>query len=452
MDSFLEIVSFLFMPYVSQLSQRNEFTELLFATCSRYIELSENSRLLPEIREPVWAYLRQHCPSFLARDCNACFSEIFEEKTFGELTPDEMSLFSSLRTFHSFCNTCKKDVTLNSSFLLNFVTRSALQKSGLDDISWPLYVSSIQTQPGKLSCPNCEKPTCEPVMTSVAHSQFLFIEFSPELMNGIHLYEIINVGKTDYQLKGMVRSFNRHFTCAVLIEGKWNYIDDLCSGVKQFSNLISLKQQFSQGWFFAIYELSSCKINNITNFSSCQRIATELDRSSQCENQPEFDQPESCKTDPIVTVNKEHFMNAVLNTSQVYSCAVDSFLEVVSFLILPHLSDLVVRNEFTELLFATCSRYIELSENSRLLPEIREPVWAYLRQHCPSFLARDCNACFSEIFEEKTFGELTPDEMSLFSSLRTFHSFCNTCKKDVTLNSSILLFCDQISIAKVWFG
>ena len=141
------------------------------------------------------------------------------------------------------------------------MTRSALQKSGLDDISWPLYVSSIQTQPGKLSCPNCEKPTCEPVMTSVAHSQFLFIEFSPELMNGIHLYEIINVGKTEYQLKGMVRSYNRHFTCAVLIEGKWNYIDDLCSGVKQCSNLISMKQQFSKGWFFTIYEIKQvvCK-------------------------------------------------------------------------------------------------------------------------------------------------------------------------------------------------
>lgn len=191
----------------------------------------------------------------MERDCNACFSEIFEQKTllFGKLTLDEMNLFLSGRTFQSFCHTCKKDVTLNSSIQLNVVTRSALQKSGLNGISWPLYVSTIQTQPGKLSFPDCEKPTFEQFLTSAAHSKFHFIEFSPELMNGIHLYESINVGDTEYQLKGMVRSYNSHFTCAVLIGGKWTFIDELCSNVKEFSNLVSLKQQFSQGWLFAIY-------------------------------------------------------------------------------------------------------------------------------------------------------------------------------------------------------
>ena len=101
---------------------------------------------------------------------------------------------------------------------------------------------------------------------------------------------------------------------------------------------------------------------------------------------------------------------------------------------LPHLSNLTVGNEFTELRFNTCSRYIEPRENSKLLEEIKEPLWAYLRQQCPSFLAIDCNACFSQIFEKRTFGKLTPDEMNIFSSLRTFQSFCETCQKDVVLN------------------
>jgi len=69
-------------------------------------------------------------------------------------------------------------------------------------------------------------------------------------MNVIKLYENINVGQTEYKLKWMVRSYNKHFTCAVLIQGKWTYIDDLCSGVKAFSNLAALKKQFKQGWFF----------------------------------------------------------------------------------------------------------------------------------------------------------------------------------------------------------
>lgn len=156
----------------------------------------------------------------MPRDSNACFSQIFEKKTFGNLTPDEMNIFLSLRTFQLFCETCQKDVVLYSSILVNFVTRSALQKCELNYNSWPQFVSAIQTQPGKLNCPDCETPTCEPILTSVAHSKFLFTEFSPELMNVIKLYENINVGQTEYKLKEMVQSCNKHFTCTVLIQGK----------------------------------------------------------------------------------------------------------------------------------------------------------------------------------------------------------------------------------------
>ena len=88
---------------------RNEFAELLFNTRSRYIQSPENSKLLEEVKEPPWAYLRQQCPSFLEIYCNACLSESFEQKTFGKLTPDAMNIFSSLRTFQSFCKTCQKD-------------------------------------------------------------------------------------------------------------------------------------------------------------------------------------------------------------------------------------------------------------------------------------------------------------------------------------------------------
>ena len=256
LDSFLEIASCLFLPHLSDLTVRNEFTELLFNTCSRYVESPENSRLLEEIREPIWAYLREQCPSFSARDSNACFSQIFEEKTLGRLTSDEMNIFSSLRTFQSFCETCQKDVVLNSSILVNFVTRSALEKCKLNYNSWPQFVSSVQTQPGKLKCPDCETPTYEPVLTSTAHSKFVFIEFAPELMNVIKLYENISVGQAEYKLKGMVRSYNKHFTCAVFVQGKWTYFDDLCTSVKEFTGLAALTKQFKQGWFFLIYAVA----------------------------------------------------------------------------------------------------------------------------------------------------------------------------------------------------
>ena len=104
--------------------------------------------------------------------------------------------------------------------------------------------------PWKVKLPSIVKPLrVRPILTSAAHSKFVFIEFSPELMNVIKLYKNINVGQTEYKLKGMVRSCNKHFTCAVLSQEKWTYIDDLCSDVKEFSNLAAPKKKFKEGWF-----------------------------------------------------------------------------------------------------------------------------------------------------------------------------------------------------------
>ena len=63
------------------------------------------------------------------------------------------------------------------------MTRSALQKCELNYNSWPQSFSAIQTQLGKLNCPGCETFTGEAVLTSIADSKFVLIEFSPELMN-----------------------------------------------------------------------------------------------------------------------------------------------------------------------------------------------------------------------------------------------------------------------------
>ena len=73
--------------------------------------------------------------------------------------------------------------------------------------------------------------------------------------------------------------------------------------------------------------------------------------------------------------------------------------------------------------------YIESPENSKLLEEIKEPLWAYLTQQCPSFLARDCNACFSQIFEERAFGKLTPDEMNIISIKEPSSHFVRHAKR-----------------------
>jgi len=116
-DAFLEISTHLFLPYLSTLRTRNEFTDLLFNVCSHYISLREDSSLLREIREPVWSYIIDLCSSFAARDFNACFSQTFEKRTFGWHNEEEESLFMTLRAADSFCR--------------------------LDNNMWPIFVTQM---------------------------------------------------------------------------------------------------------------------------------------------------------------------------------------------------------------------------------------------------------------------------------------------------------------------
>ena len=55
----------------------------------------ENRSMLHEIQEPMWSYIIDHCSSFVTTDCNAAFSQIFQERTFGYLSEEEESLFTS---------------------------------------------------------------------------------------------------------------------------------------------------------------------------------------------------------------------------------------------------------------------------------------------------------------------------------------------------------------------
>ena len=136
----------------------------------------------------------------------------------------------------------------------------------------------------------------------------------------------------------------------------------------------------------------------------------------------------------VVTIRKGHFINSVFVNPGIYSCAVDAFLEISTNLSLPYLSNLRIRNEFTDLLFNVWE-----DSSFRWLSEIREPVWSYIINLCSSFTARDFNACFSQTFEKRAFSYLNEEEKNLFMTLRTFDSFCSSCSNFVTLNSSILL-------------
>ena len=91
------------------------------------------------------------------------------------LNEEEESLFMTLRTFDSFCSSCSNFVTLNTSILLTVVTAYGLNQLGFDNSMWPLFVTEMHTNPGRLNCANCDTQTTEPVLRNVLNSRFLFI-------------------------------------------------------------------------------------------------------------------------------------------------------------------------------------------------------------------------------------------------------------------------------------
>ena len=136
------------------------------------------------------------------------------------------------------------------------MSQSGLEKFRYDKISWPLYVSSIHTEPGKLRCGNCRSLTDEPLATSVVNSKFLFIEFAPEALAGLIMYDKIEVGNCWYNLKSLVRCYQSHFTCGIVSDQKWLYFDDLLQTVREFPSLEAMQRDIPGGWFFAVFELN----------------------------------------------------------------------------------------------------------------------------------------------------------------------------------------------------
>ena len=124
----------------------------------------------------------------------------------------------------------------------------------------------------------------------------------------------------------------------------------------------------------------------------------------------------------------------------IYSCAIDAFWKSLRICFF-HIYQIYVSGMNLQTCFSMFVHimYMSSREDSSLLSEIREPVWSYIINLCSSFTARDSNACFSQIFEKRTFGYLNEEEESLFMTLRTFDSFCRSCSNFVTLNCSILL-------------
>ena len=120
-----------------------------------------------------------------------------------------------------------------------------------------------------------------------------------------------------------------------------------------------------------------------------------------------------------------HFRNACY-TSRNYSCAVDCFLELSYRLFLPEIissTESCDLSEFFNLLEISGSTEIEFNPNISmkvdaftLLDEIREPIWSKIIENCGSFVNRNCDAQFSEIFSSNFFRILSAREKKFFET------------------------------------
>jgi len=106
------------------------------------------------------------------------------------------------------------------------------------------------------------------------------------------------------------------------------------------------------------------------------------------------------------------YPNAPLLThSGRFSCAVDSFLEL-TFAIFRDSLQHVERNECFQTLFEACEHLQSCNVETDMVL-IREPFWAYLRQHCNSFAIMSADAVFSDILKLSTVGVMTQELQSL---------------------------------------
>ena len=110
-------------------------------------------------------------------------------------------------------------------------------------------------------------------------------------------------------------------------------------------------------------------------------------------------------------------MNTVLEMPDVFSCAVDSFIELYYYAIFPLLKGISPNlTLFNDLIFSACQRYeCHLPSDAQNMSviyeiisyEVRMHIWSYICEKSPSFRAKDSNAQFSEIFQESVFGKMT---------------------------------------------
>ena len=271
-DCFLELSCAIFVDSLQNIN-RNPFFEILYHACL----LLQNSNVhtdLELLREPVWAWLRRHCPSFSDMSANAVCSDIFRLSTVGQMNLELKSLFLIQQTNQSFCCTCNHQITKCTSVFVVYLTPRNLSHHNKFECS---VSEAILPNSTTLYCDLCQ--TYSGDISSLQHfvtmPMFLTIELSSNCINYAVFPSTIEVLGCWYSLKSLFRCCNHHFTVAINSGTCWIYIDDLCISVRIFPSVADLVHTFPGGCFFGIFEkctIFSNSNNTQANASPCQTV------------------------------------------------------------------------------------------------------------------------------------------------------------------------------------
>ena len=269
-DCFLELNYAIFKDLIRHI-ERNEFFEILNEACFQ-LENSYASEIdMAAIREPVWAYLRQHCNSFATMSDHAVFSDIFTLNTVGVMTQELKRLFLIQQTDQSICTSCDSTIVKQRTIFVLYKSSVNMTQINFDN-----YISeAILPSTAALYCDLCLSHCGDISMLQhfVLLPTFLTLELSSNCIDRLIFPVTIDVLGQNYTLVGLVRCSSHHFTVAIKADSQWVYIDDMCVSVKTYTSFQDLLHNHSSGWFFAIFRKSSVRVGNDniqTNFAASQ--------------------------------------------------------------------------------------------------------------------------------------------------------------------------------------
>lgn len=131
-------------------------------------------------------------------------------------------------------------------------------------------------------------------------------------------------------------------------------------------------------------------------------------------------------------------MNSCLRQPGIFSCAVDSFLELSFAIFKDSLRDSQC-NDFFDMVLQACQQ-LEMQSVQTDLMNVRKPVWAHLRQHCNSFAACSDDAVFSDIFTLNTVGAMTDELKSLFLVQQSNQTVCSSFNNPIVSITNVFVF------------